>query len=93
MVVFQAQLEKKYDDNAVVPGITGDTWNTPTVTSSGIIPKNFYVDVLATSCRTCHNSRTRQDLWFDRPSKLSGSGANFVVCGTQILCLIHKEHI
>ncbi len=73
---------QKYIDNAVVDkGGAGITWNTAT-TINNIKPSDFYVDVVATSCRTCHIARTDLQIWFDTQQKFSlrKTSINFLVC-------------
>jgi hypothetical protein len=55
-------------DNAVVDAGGSDTWNTH-VPVNGVSPDNFYVDVVGTSCRTCHISRTNPAIWWDTKQK------------------------
>lgn len=55
-------------DNAVVNVGGTNTWNTLTPVNT-VIPSNFYVDVVGTSCRTCHISRTDPLIWWDTKQK------------------------
>jgi hypothetical protein len=73
---------RKYIDNAVVDkGGNTNTWNTAT-TVHGIKPTDFYVDIVGTSCRTCHISRTNPNIWFDTKQKFINktSSINLFVC-------------
>lgn len=72
-----------YIENAVVDAGNTDTWSSLTPINT-VVPANFYVDVVATSCRTCHISRTDPKLWFDTQQKFikKKSAINFAVCPT-----------
>ncbi len=75
---------QRYIDNAVV-GSAADpaSWNN-TAPVNTVVPKNFYTDVVGPSCRTCHNSRSSTNLWFDNQTKFTtfGGSINFSVCGS-----------
>jgi len=72
-------------DNFVVDaGGSGSTWNTTTLANT-VNPADFYVDVIGTSCRTCHIARTDPGIWWDTKSgfvlKKTSIAGNFgLVC-------------
>jgi hypothetical protein len=69
-------------DNAVVDvGGASNTWNTTTLVNT-VNPSHFYVDVVGTSCRTCHIARTDPNIWFDTKAKFIAKSftINLFVC-------------
>ena len=74
-----------YNDNVVVDqGGAGVTWNLTTAdpTVYSIIPSQFYVDVVGTTCRTCHVARNDPFIWFDTKQKFvdNAGGIQSLVC-------------
>ncbi len=61
---------------------TVNDWNstTPTIPNA-VVPRDFYINVVGTSCRTCHLSRSDDNLWFDTQNKFLGVFQQ-AVCGT-----------
>ena len=65
-----------YDEIATV-----NDWNSVTPVNT-IIPRDLYVNVIGTSCRTCHAGRSNSSLWFDTQSSVSSNVFQGAVCGT-----------
>ncbi len=66
-----------YDESATV-----NDWNVsvPVPAKGNVVPKDLYLNVVGTSCRTCHIARTNTNLWFNDQAKFDFFG--FATCGT-----------
>jgi hypothetical protein len=72
---------QQFNDNAVVGVLNApDSWNTVTPVNT-VIPQNFYIDVVGTTCRTCHIARTNSFIWFDTQSSFTGVPTYGYICG------------
>lgn len=67
-----------YNNNAAVSG-----WNinAANATRGNVVPKEFYTHIVGPSCRTCHLSRTSDNLWFDDTTKFVNNVFPSAVCG------------
>jgi hypothetical protein len=62
---------------------TVNNWSS-TAPVNTVLPQDFYINVIGTSCRTCHASRSDPNLWFDTQASFQNQGATIAsaVCGT-----------